>query len=304
MDSLSKGMTEVTNQVTQGSGRSLPPLPVDTKFIGKCKGMCNCNIVLHIYSDGTEKETGCKCEEFKKLAKLQEGHKQRQFIKNSKIPYSKYQSSFDKYIPHGGKEHQLAKRIAMNYAEKFTQNFKEKAALKRVSDYAMLKGLSIDEANESLGEHAQESADDIKTNLILMGTPGTGKTMLSSAIFYSVADQGFKCFFIESTTFIEMLKESFGDEKKKYKLMRFIEDADLLVIDDIGTSFNSPWAVEQFKMLTDMRQSKFTIYTTNLTPDEFFNDKSLHRIYSRMNQNAYLLKMNFEDERFNTRTGN
>ena len=145
--------------------------------------------------------------------------------------------------------------------------------------------------------NASEDADDIKTNLILMGTPGTGKTMLSSAIFYHVADLEYKCFFIESTTFIEMLKDSFQDKERRYKLMRFIEDADLLIVDDIGTSFNSPWAVEQFKMLTDMRQGKFTIYTTNLTPNEFFNDTSLHRIYSRMNQNAYLLEMNFEDNR-------
>ena len=297
MESMSKGMADVADRVKRSTCWKLPPLPVKTEFLGLCDGGCRCNIVLHTYEDGTQKQTGCKCEEFARLKAMQKGHKQRQFIKQSKIPYSKHQAKFEKYTVKDNKHQDLAKRVAMNYADKFDANYKAKADLRVVEKYAYDENISLEEANEKLGMNASEDADDIKTNLILMGTPGTGKTMLSSAIFYHVADLEYKCFFIESTTFIEMLKDSFQDKEKRYKLMRFIEDADLLIVDDIGTSFNSPWAVEQFKMLTDMRQGKFTIYTTNLTPNEFFNDTSLHRIYSRMNQNAYLLEMNFEDNR-------
>lgn len=298
MDNMKKGLESAINQAAMVKG-TLPELPVKTEFLRKCSGICNATIVKHTFKDGTTKESGCKCEAYKTLSKKQEGHKQRQFIKQSKLPYSKYQADFDKYIVTDNKEHKLAKAAAMRFASNFTNNFEEKAKFKKVSDFASENNLTIAEANEELNLNASEKAEDIKTSLLMMGTPGTGKTMLSCAVFYEVAAQGFKCFFIESTLYIEMLKDSFSDKNKKETLLRFIQEADLLIVDDIGTSFNSPWAVEQFKMLTDMRKDKFTIYTTNLTENEFLNDTSLHRIYSRMNQGAYTLEMNFEDKRLN-----
>ena len=298
MENLNKGLETIINQAAMQSG-GLPELPVKTEYLRKCAGMCNATITLHTFKDGTTKESGCKCDAYKALAKKQEGHKQRQFIKQSKLPYSKYQADFDKYVTTDDKRHKLAKAASMQFAKNFTENFNEKAKFKKVADYASENNLTIDEANKELGLDASEKAEDIKTSLIMMGTPGTGKTMLSCAIFYEVAAQGFKCFFIESTLYIEMLKDSFDDKNKKATLLRFIQEADLLIVDDIGTSFNSPWAVEQFKMLTDMRKDKFTIYTTNLKEAEFLNDTSLNRIYSRMNQGAYRLKMDFKDKRIN-----
>lgn len=298
MDDMKKGLETVINQAAMQRS-DLPALPVKSEYLRKCEGMCGATITLHTFKDGTTKESGCKCDVYKALAKKQEGHKQRQFIKQSKVPYSKYQANFDKYVTTDDKRHQLAKAASLQFANNFTENFTEKAKFKKVSDHASENNLTIDEANKALGLNASEKSEDIKTSLLMMGTPGTGKTMLSCAIFYEVAAQGFKCFFIESTLYIEMLKDSFSDKNKKETLLRFIAEADLLVVDDIGTSFNSPWAVEQFKMLTDMRKDKFTIYTTNLTEAEFLNDTSLHRIYSRMNQGAYTLEMNFADKRLN-----
>lgn len=298
MDSMNKGLETVMNQAAMQSG-GVPALPVKSEYLRKCEGMCGATITLHTFKDGTTKESGCKCDVYKALAKKQEGHKQRQFIKQSKVPYSKYQADFNKYVTTDDKRHKLAKAASLQFANNFTENFTEKAKFKKVSDYASANNLTIDDANKALGLNASEKAEDIKTSLLMMGTPGTGKTMLSCAIFYEVAAQGFKCFFIESTLYIEMLKDSFSDKSKKETLLRFIAEADLLIVDDIGTSFNSPWAVEQFKMLTDMRKDKFTIYTTNLTEAEFLNDTSLHRIYSRMNQGAYTLEMNFADKRLN-----
>lgn len=278
------------------SNRPLPQIPAEVKHIGKCEGVCNKNIVLHIFEDGSTKETGCQCELVKRMKHDLEENKHMQFINNSDIPYSSFQAVFEKYET-DRPEQERAKRIAMNYAEKFTKNHMAKQLFKRVSRYAFRNKLTIEQANEKLGTAADESSENIKTNLILMGTPGTGKTMLASAIFYTVANQDFKCFFVESTRYIEMLKEGFKDPEKTRVLTRFIEEADLLIVDDIGTSFNNAWAVEQFKMLTDKRKGKFTIYTTNLKESEFMGSTELHRIFSRMNQNSHLQKMNFEDKR-------
>lgn len=291
-----KGMQEGMADVIKGTGNSLPPLPVEVKHIGICQNGCRQNLQVHVYEDGSEKEIGCKCETFEKLRQQQKETKQRQFIANSDVPYSRRQSGFDKYIAETNAHHK-AKAIAMNYADKFNKNISEKRLFTKVAKYADEKNITLDAANEHFGTNVEEKIENIKTNLILMGTPGTGKTMLSNAIFYSVKEQGYMPFFIESTKFIETLKEGFNDPEKKYKLIRFIEEADLLIVDDIGTAFNSPWAVEQFKMLTDKRLDKFTIYTTNLTEKDFTDSMDLHRIFSRMNHKSHLLEMNFDDKR-------
>lgn len=299
-----EGLDKVVRHIGRQNG-GLPPLPVRQEFVKRCDGTCNRDIHKQTFEDGTEKIVGCKCEEVKRLQSIQKRAKHRGFIKQSDIPYSRRQSAFDKFHADDSLKSN-AKKAAMVYAQNFSRNFNAKKQFNIVADYADNHDMTIDEANEALGMNAAETVkvgdserhvDDILTNLILMGTPGTGKTMLASGIFHAVADEGFNCFFIESTKFTETLKEGFDNPDKRYRLMKFIEEADLLIVDDIGTAFNSPWAVDQFKILADMRQDKFTIYTTNLTEKEFLDEISLHRVYSRMNQNAYLIEMNFEDKR-------
>lgn len=289
-----KGFGDGLKEVARKNG--LPPLPVKQEFIKRCAGVCNRDIHKQTFEDGTEKVVGCKCEEVTRLQQIQKKAKHKGFLKQSDVPYSMRQSSFSRFNVEDSVQSK-AKKIAMNYADKFDHNFNAKKKLRTVSNYADDMDITLEEANEELNTDATEATDDILTNLILMGTPGTGKTMLASGIFHAVAAEGFNCFFIESTKFTETLKEGFNDTDKRYRLMKFIEDADLLIVDDIGTAFNSAWAVDQFKILADMRQDKFTIYTTNLTEKEFLSDMSLHRVYSRMNQNAYLIEMNFEDKR-------
>lgn len=276
--------------------------PVKQEKVRQCAGPCRRDIFLQTYKDGSTKETGCACDKVRKDHEIIKVKKSNAFLNASQVPYSSYKAKFENFDisdedPQKEKQKQIAKTIAERYVNKFAADIEKKRLIKRIEK----SRLSIELFNQEFGTNVSEEIfeQDEKTisNLVMQGAPGSGKTMLAATVFHEIAKQNYNCYFIEATTFIEILKESFEDSSKKERLFKFCSDADLLVVDDLGTSFNSGWATDQFKLLADMRQNKFTIYTTNLTEREFLESMALHRIYSRMNENAATIDMNFEDRR-------
>ena len=129
-------------------------------------------------------------------------------------------------------------------------------------------------------------------SLLFMGNAGIGKTHLSLAIVKELLSQGFNVIYGSAyNLFSEMESEHFGEHtNKRYEQ---VISCDLLVIDDLGSEFVSPFIQTLIYNIVNTRllAHKPTIINTNLTMNEIA-DKYTARVSSRLigeyNSNRFL----------------
>ena len=133
-------------------------------------------------------------------------------------------------------------------------------------------------------EYAQGFAKN-RGNLLLIGKTGTGKTHVSSAIAREVIEKGFDVIYDSAQNIIndfenDRFKSDYGH--KDYHSERYLE-CDLLIIDDLGTEFSTPFTLSCIYNLLNTRQNRClsTIISTNLSAEELAR-KYEDRIYSRI----------------------
>ena len=122
-------------------------------------------------------------------------------------------------------------------------------------------------------------------NLLLIGTTGTGKTHVSTAIAKVVISQGFDVLYDSVQNIIndfENDKFRSGYNQTESAGAKYLE-CDLLIIDDLGAEFVSQFSVSALYNLINTRQNKglSTIISTNLSGPELAG-KYDGRIYSRI----------------------
>lgn len=124
-----------------------------------------------------------------------------------------------------------------------------------------------------------------KGNLLLIGSTGTGKTHISTAIAKEVIKGGFDVLYDSAHNILsEMQNDQFRDRYKvpEAQSEKYLE-CDLLIIDDLGTEFTTQMTLSFLYNLINTRQNKGlgTIISTNLSAAELAT-KYEGRIYSRI----------------------
>ena len=138
-------------------------------------------------------------------------------------------------------------------------------------------------------------------NLLLIGTTGTGKTHLSTAIAKAVISQGFDVLYDSTQNILnDFEKDKFrsGYNQTESASEKYLE-CDLLIIDDLGAEFSTQFSVSALYNLINTRQNKglSTIISTNLSAGELAA-KYEGRIYSRIIGADYtVLRFEGEDRR-------
>lgn len=103
-------------------------------------------------------------------------------------------------------------------------------------------------------------------SLLFMGNTGLGKTHLTLSIVYELLNRGFNVIYGSAyNLFCEMESEHF--ERHTNNAYNAAIDCDLLVIDDLGSEFVSPYIQSLFYNIVNTRDlgGKPTIINTNLT---------------------------------------
>ena len=127
-------------------------------------------------------------------------------------------------------------------------------------------------------------------NLLLIGTTGSGKTHISTAIAKEIIERGFNVLY-ES---IHNIITAFENDKFRsgYTPTEPVSDkyleCDLLIIDDLGTEFSTPFATSCIYNVINTRQNRglSTIISTNYSAADLatrYDD----RIYSRITASTY-----------------
>lgn len=121
--------------------------------------------------------------------------------------------------------------------------------------------------------------------ILMKGNTGLGKTHLSLAIANEVIRKGYSVIYVSAPDILSKLEqEHFSyDYDKEQSLVRSLIECDLLIIDDLGTEFKSPYTSTAMYNLFNSRinSGKPVIINTNLNGAELERDYS-QRFVSRV----------------------
>jgi DNA replication protein DnaC len=134
---------------------------------------------------------------------------------------------------------------------------------------------------ENAFNNAREFAEYPDGWLVLTGPYGCGKTHLAAAIANFRADQGHMLMFEVVPDLMDHLRATFGPRSTTTLDRRFeeIKNANLLILDDLGTQNMTPWVREKLYQLFNYRYNA-ELPTVITTPE--LKDEMDERLRSRM----------------------
>lgn len=128
-------------------------------------------------------------------------------------------------------------------------------------------------------EYAQQFGPRSES-LFLFGNAGLGKTHLAMAIAYEVLERGFDAIYVSAqSAFAEISRQRF---ERGSDLFDSMMDADLLVMDDLGTEYLDAYSYSRLYELVNGRQRRPTIYTTNICDSDQLYQRYTEKIASRL----------------------
>lgn len=131
--------------------------------------------------------------------------------------------------------------------------------------------------------------DNATKSLLFHGKPGTGKTFLSSCIAKYLIDHGKTVVYMRAAKLFAMYEDyRFGRSDEMRVMIDRIQNADFLIIDDLGAELQNKSTVPFFLELLNerMQYEKKMLISTNLTFKELTNtysDRFTSRLYEYFN---------------------
>jgi len=157
---------------------------------------------------------------------------------------------------------------------------------------------------ESIDKEALSSLDfiDRKENVLMVGSVGTGKTHLATALGIKACMQGKRVAFYRAGELTNKLLEKHEDGEEK-KLMGKIEKADLFILDELGyIPFTKKGSQLLFSVITKSYEHQSIIVTSNLEFgrwNEVFGDEHLTAaLLDRVIHHGHILSFSGESFRF------
>jgi DNA replication protein DnaC len=120
-------------------------------------------------------------------------------------------------------------------------------------------------------------------SIFMNGSTGLGKTFLSAAIANELLKKGFSVAFDTIQNYLRAIENEHFGRSTDRDTLQIINDADLLIIDDLGSEFSSSFYSAAIYNIINTRLNKCapTIISSNLSLQEL-QDKYDDRIISRL----------------------
>lgn len=136
-------------------------------------------------------------------------------------------------------------------------------------------------------------------NLLFMGGAGLGKTHMALAIADAVLERGYDVLYTSSAALAAQLGREHFDRDSEDTWLDACKEADLLILDDLGTEYITPLTISVLYELinTRMLTDRPTIYTTNITDQSVFVARYTEKVASRMLGECKIFKFFGTDQR-------
>ena len=174
--------------------------------------------------------------------------------------------------------------LSQTYFERQPPEKAQKAVEKRLAE-AQIPQLMRDISFETLDKDgdinafkicqsfANNECYDGKVGLLLMGTPGTGKTCLGVAALRRIVENSLGHYhvrFWNVATGLQQIKDSFNDSDACRDSIQEITSNHVVMLDDFGKDRPTDWVAMQFYSMIDQLYSKNrqVIITTNCTDEQ------------------------------------
>jgi DNA replication protein DnaC len=140
-------------------------------------------------------------------------------------------------------------------------------------------------------------------NLILLGPPGVGKTLLTVGLGIEAIQKGFQVYFVTMGELIQLMKTQEFTHKSQVQMKR-LKASDLVIIDDVMyMAMDQREANLFFQLINHLYERSSIILTSNKSPEEWSElmgdqgittailDRLLHRVeVIHMNGESYRMK--------------
>ena len=141
-----------------------------------------------------------------------------------------------------------------------------------------------------------------RSNICLIGSPGTGKTHVATALGLAACRQGKRVRFVTAASLVTRLEEA----QKQYQLDRLLaqlDRADLLICDELGyLSLGRCGAELLFRVFADRYERRSLLVTSNLPFSEwgqvFQGERMTAALLDRLTHRCHIIEMNGESFRF------
>lgn len=143
---------------------------------------------------------------------------------------------------------------------------------------------------------------NVYRNMLFLGNVGSGKTFLSNCIAKAVLDKGYSVVYFSAFRLFDTLAQHVfnknGDEDSASEVYQSIFNADLLIIDDLGTENTNSFTRTQFFLIINERDLRrhSTIISSNLSLQRL-QDEYTERVSSRLISGYDIFKFNSTDLR-------
>jgi DNA replication protein DnaC len=147
----------------------------------------------------------------------------------------------------------------------------------------------------------------VDRGLLFMGTVGTGKTHLSTAILRGLIEKGVPCLFYEFGTLLKEIQNSYNpvSQVSELKVLAPVYETEVLVLDELGASKPTDWVRDTMMQIINTRynERRLTIFTTNYLDtrrtlaEETLEDRTGTRLRSRLYEMCKTVIIEGEDYR-------
>lgn len=126
---------------------------------------------------------------------------------------------------------------------------------------------SLEHAKLVIEAFARDYPAGSEAGLLLMGPCGVGKTHLGVATLKQLARRGHQCLFYDYRELLKEIQGSYNPENgaTEMRILEPVLSAEVLLLDDLGASKPSPWALETLGHILNSRynEKRVTLITTN-----------------------------------------